>query len=83
MVAQLIDDDNGRTLAYCTTAAPGFFSGNDKLTKTAAAKLLGKKIATLAQERGIKRVVFDRNRYVYHGRIKAVADGAREGGLEI
>lgn len=83
MIAQLIDDDAGRTLAFCTTAAPGFVTGKEKLTKTAAAKLLGMKIAALAQERGIKRAVFDRNQYVYHGRIKAVADGAREGGLEI
>jgi large subunit ribosomal protein L18 len=44
---------------------------------------VGRSLAVLALERGIKRVVFDRNRYIYHGRVKAVADGAREGGLEI
>ena len=49
---------------------------------TEAARIIGKKLAELAVEKGLRRVIFDRNRYRYHGRIKAVAEGAREGGLE-
>ena len=76
-VAQLIDDDRGVTLVYAITDPA------EKKSKTDAAKDLGKQAATKALELGIKNVVFDRNVYVYHGRIKAVADGAREAGLKI
>ena len=79
---QLIDDLAGRTLVYWSTDSPGAIPDGQKMTKTEAARLIGKKIAELAAEKGLRRVVFDRNRYRYHGRIKAVADGAREGGLE-
>jgi large subunit ribosomal protein L18 len=82
MTAQLIDDLNGRTIAYWSTQSPGAKAAEEKMTKTAAARAVGKKLAELAAEKGVKRVVFDRNHYLYHGRIKAVADGAREGGLE-
>ncbi len=76
-VAQLVDDDRGVTLVYAIT------NPAEKQSKTDAAKEVGKRAATKALELGIKRAVFDRNLYVYHGRIKAVADGAREAGLKI
>lgn len=79
--AQLVDDDAGRTLASSSTLS--LASGGDalKLDKETAAKV-GKDIAAKAQEKSIETVVFDRNGYMYHGRIKALADGAREGGLK-
>ena len=65
--------------------AAGCASGAEKSekSKTEVAKEVGQKLAGIALEKGIKNAVFDRNRYVYHGRIKAVAEGAREGGLKI
>ncbi|MBI5867036.1 MAG: 50S ribosomal protein L18 [candidate division Zixibacteria bacterium] len=78
-IAQLIDDEKGVTLAFCSTAVVN----EGKVTKTQAAKKLGEKLGALALERGIKCAVFDRNHYIYHGRVKAVADGARGAGLEI
>jgi len=80
-IAQLVDDHAGRTLAYWSTGSPGAVPS--KVTKTEAARLVGKKIAELALAAGIKRVVFDRNRNRYHGRVKAVAEAAREAGLAI
>jgi large subunit ribosomal protein L18 len=79
--AQIVDDGNGTTLVAASTL--GFCKGGDKVhcTKSGAA-LVGKEIARLAREKNIIRVVFDRNGYLYHGRIQAVADGAREAGLE-
>ena len=82
-IAQLIDDEQGVTLAFCTTLSPGAVSKDGKVSKTQAAKTLGEKIGAMALERGIKCAVFDRNHYIYHGRVKAVADGARVAGLEI
>jgi large subunit ribosomal protein L18 len=76
--AQVIDDTQGRTLVSASTIA-------DKLTvggNVAAAKEIGKLVAERATEKGIKKVVFDRGGYLYHGRIKALADAAREAGLE-
>jgi len=81
-IAQLVDDQNGVTLAFSTSIDPKS-SGASEQTKTEAAKAVGQKLASLAREKGITRAVFDRNKYVYHGRVKAVAEGAREGGLEI
>jgi large subunit ribosomal protein L18 len=74
--AQLVDDDAGRTLATVSSVK---VSGGKKVEKAAA---VGKQVASVAKERGITRVVFDRAGYKYHGRVKAVAEGAREGGLE-
>jgi len=78
---QLIDDLNGVTLASASSfgkkSAEKNYGGN-----VAAAKLVGKLIAERAQEKGIKKVVFDRGGYLYHGRVKALADAAREAGLE-
>lgn len=77
--AQLIDDVAGVTIAQASTVEKDFaqYGGNVE-----AAKAVGKKIAERAIEKGIKECVFDRGGYVYHGRVAAVADGAREGGLE-
>ncbi len=73
--AQLVDDNAQHTLM---TVTDGAFSGK-KVEKSFE---VGKKIAERAKEVGLTRIVFDRGGYVYHGRVKAVADGAREGGLE-
>ncbi len=78
---QLIDDEKGVTLVSASTLAK---KGDAKKTggNVAAAVEVGKLIAQKAQEKGIKTVVFDRGGYLYHGRIKALADAAREAGLE-
>jgi large subunit ribosomal protein L18 len=78
--AQLIDDNNGATLASASSRAKDIKA--QKAPKTEKSKLVGAAIAQKAGELGIKTVVFDRNGYIYHGRVKAVAEGAREGGLE-
>lgn len=81
--AQIIDDTNRVTLASASSnskAVKPQIKGD--MTKTDAAKVVGKILAGLAKEKGIEAVVFDRNVSRYHGRIKAVADGAREGGLK-
>ena len=76
--AQIIDDLAGATLASASTLA---IEGDDIRLTVENAKLVGKKVAEEAIKKSITSVVFDRNGFVYHGRIKAVADGAREGGL--
>lgn len=75
--AQVIDDDHGRTLAEANSKALGL-SGN----KTEQAKEVGKVLAERAKAAGVTSVIFDRGAFRYHGRVKALADGAREGGLE-
>ncbi len=75
---QLIDDLKGNTLASASSREEGITKGN----KTEMAKMVGKRIAEKAQSAQIKSVVFDRGGYLYHGRVKALAEGAREGGLE-
>ena len=77
--AQLIDDINGVTIASASSASKDMSSlkGN----KVNLAKEVGKAIGTKAQESGIKSIVFDRGGYLYHGRVKALAEGAREAGL--
>ncbi len=76
--AQIIDDDRGHTLA----AAGSHESALRGLAKGPAAAEVGKLLAERAKEAGVERVVFDRGAYKYHGRVKSLADGAREGGLE-
>ena len=77
--AQLVDDDSGRTLAGASwVTLPKSFKGD----KTEQAREVGKAIAAAAKKAGLERVVFDRGGYLYHGRVKALADGAREGGLK-
>ena len=78
IVAQLVDDTNGRTLASATWLQEKSFKGN----KTAQAAEVGKLLAEKAKQAGIVTVVFDRGGYLYHGRVKALADAAREGGLK-
>ncbi|MBN1448440.1 MAG: 50S ribosomal protein L18 [Bacteroidetes bacterium] len=83
MYAQLIDDTNHLSIATVSTSskvlADDLASAKGKVDK---ARLVGKEIARVAQEKNISTVVFDRNGYLYHGRVKAVADGAREAGLQ-
>jgi large subunit ribosomal protein L18 len=75
--AQLVDDVEGRTLASASHIALGKSGG----TKTDQAAAVGKLLADRARKAGIEAVVFDRGGYLFHGRVKALADGAREGGL--
>ena len=82
---QVIDDLSGTTLASAASTEPSLktvFSSKVSGGNVAGAKALGKTIAERLKEKGINRVVFDRGGYLYHGRIKAVADAAREAGLE-
>jgi large subunit ribosomal protein L18 len=78
--AQLIDDVSGQTLAAASSKEKSIAA--QKTTKAEKSKLVGSAIAAKATERGLTEVVFDRGGYLYHGRVKAVADGAREGGLK-
>lgn len=84
MYAQLVDDMNARTITGLSTLSPAVKEklAGKKVSKTERAKLVGRLIAEAAKSKGIEKVVFDRNRYVYHGRVKALAEGAREGGLK-
>ncbi|MCW3162072.1 50S ribosomal protein L18 [Chryseobacterium oryctis] len=77
--AQLIDDKSGKTLVSASSREKGV---DAKGTKTEVSVAVGKAIATKAIAAGIENIVFDRNGFVYHGRVKALADGAREGGLK-
>ena len=77
---QLIDDANGVTLASASSRQADISA--QKVNKVDKSKLVGSAIAKKSEELGIKDVVFDRGGYIYHGRIKAVAEGAREGGLQ-
>ena len=77
--AQIIDDVSGKTLVYASTLEKDFACEG---TKTDAAKQVGGTAAERAKAKGIETVVFDRGGYVYHGRVKALAEGAREGGLQ-
>ncbi len=82
--AQVIDDVGGATLVSASTLTDEVRKelGNGDHTKTDASKAVGKVLARLALEKGIKQVRFDRGGYLYHGRVRALADAAREGGLE-
>jgi large subunit ribosomal protein L18 len=83
--AQVVDDLSGKTIAAASSVEPAVKGSLDKDAKggnIAGAKLIGKTIAERLIEKGVKRVVFDRNGFLYHGRVKAVADAAREAGLE-
>jgi len=83
--AQVIDDLTGKTLASASSAEPalkGAFEKDVRGGNTKGAQAIGKVIAERSIEKGIKRVVFDRSGFLYHGRIRAVADAARKAGLE-
>ncbi len=76
--AQLIDDVKGVTIASASSLKDASAKGASKLETS---KVVGVKLAKVALEKGVKEVVFDRNGYLYHGRVKSLAEGAREGGL--
>lgn len=80
--AQVIDDQAGQTLASASSIDKDLRKQMKGLNKTEQAELVGKSVAERAKEKGIREVVFDRSGYRYIGRVKALADGAREGGLE-
>ena len=80
--AQVIDDQAGHTLVSASTVDSELRSKMKSLSKTEQAELVGKALAERAQSAGIKQVVFDRGGYRYIGRVRALADGAREGGLQ-
>ena len=77
--AQIIDDVAGNTLAAASSVEKGFEGSGGNVE---AAKKVGAKVAERALQKGIEEVVFDRGGYIYHGRVQALADGAREGGLK-
>jgi large subunit ribosomal protein L18 len=79
--AQIIDDVAGTTMVAMSTVEKGFEKGDAK-GKIGVAKLVGKIIAERAMAVGISKVVFDRGGYIYHGRVKSLSEGAREGGLQ-
>ncbi|HEX9117610.1 MAG TPA: 50S ribosomal protein L18 [Anaerolineae bacterium] len=80
--AQVVDDDMGNTLAAASTLDPEVREQMSGLNKTQQATRVGQLVAERALAKGLKQVVFDRGGYPYHGRVKALADGARDGGLE-
>ncbi len=79
--AQVIDDTTGATLAAASTLSPEIRGEREGKKKVELATLVGRLVAEKCKAKEIEAVVFDRNGFIYHGRIKAVADGAREGGL--
>lgn len=80
--AQLVDDLEGNTLAAASTKTEALDSDLKDKTKVEAAKVVGEHLAKLAKDKGIDKAVFDRSGYKYHGVVKALADGAREAGLD-
>jgi large subunit ribosomal protein L18 len=80
--AQVIDDTGGGTLAHASTLSPDLKGTLAEDNKTGAAKKVGALIAKMCLERKVAKVVFDRNGFLYHGRIKALAEAAREAGLD-
>lgn len=80
--AQLVDDTVGHTLAAAGTLDAELGQGLEELNKTEQAKLVGQLLARRALEKGVRQVVFDRGGYKYHGRVKALAEGARSAGLQ-
>lgn len=83
ITAQLIDDTTGKTLVYVSSHKLKKAAVEGKTTKVAAAYSVGQKLAEMAKEKKISTVVFDRGGYRYHGRVAAVAEGARAGGLQL
>ena len=80
--AQVIDDTQGQTLASASSLEKALQASPEIKNKKSAANLVGKLVAERALDKGVKQIVFDRNGFLYHGRVKAVSDGARETGLE-
>ena len=82
MYAQVIDDLQGKTVASASTMDADVKKGLKSTSNKDAAAAVGKAVAAKATKAGVKAVIFDRGQFLYHGRVKALADGAREGGLE-
>jgi large subunit ribosomal protein L18 len=80
--AQLVDPETGRTMGGVSTRTPGVAEGVSSTGNVEAAKRVGRAIAELARSRNVEKVVFNRNGFLYHGRVKALADAAREAGLQ-
>ncbi len=80
--AQVIDDNLGITLASASTMEPEVREGQKFDSKVAAARFIGKRVGERAARKGVRSVVFDRGGFMYHGRVKAVSEGAREAGLD-
>jgi large subunit ribosomal protein L18 len=80
--AQVIDDEHGRTLAAASSLEKTMRESLKTGATVEAARIVGKELAERAKKAGVAKVVFDRGAYMYHGRVKALAEGAREGGLE-
>lgn len=78
--AQIIDDSKGVTICSASSKAAGIADSKDN--KVAKSAIIGRKLAEMAIAAGVKKVAFDRGGYLYHGRVKSLAEGAREGGLE-
>ncbi len=81
LYAQIIDDTEHRTIVATSTLAKGLGLEKAELTKIETAKKLGQHLGKLALDKGVTKVVFDRSGYIYHGRVAALAEGARESGL--
>ena len=82
MYAQVIDDDSGCTLVTASTLSPNVRDRVKDVDKKEAAKLVGRAVAEAAKAKGIDKVVYDRNGFLYHGRVAALAESAREAGLD-
>lgn len=80
--AQVVDDDSGKTLIAAATTQKNVLGKNKSASNRAAAEMIGKAIAERAKAKKIDNVVFDRGGFIYHGKVKALADAAREGGLK-
>lgn len=80
--AQVIDDSQGFTIASASSKDKEITEKINGLNKTEAAKIVGQEVAKKAMEKGVETVIFDRGGYLYHGRVKSLADGARESGLK-
>ena len=81
MSAQIVDDSTGKSLVQASTSSKEFQAQNGSLTKTEQSRKLGALVASLAKEQKIDQVVFDRGGYIYHGRVQAFAEAAREAGM--
>lgn len=82
--AQIIDDEHGTTIVAASSSSKSVaLKLKGKMTKTQVAAIVGRVVAGLAKEKGVEVVIFDRGASKYHGRVKAVAEGAREGGLKL
>jgi large subunit ribosomal protein L18 len=80
--AQVVDDTSGNTLVHVSTLTKDLKSASEESNKCDAAKVVGRAVAEACKAKGISKVAFDRNGFIYHGRIKALAEAAREAGLD-